>query len=62
MDLILYPHQSGGLNHIATVLTELVEKMDVEKLYELAEKNQEITWKQRLGYLLDILWSSEPCK
>jgi predicted transcriptional regulator of viral defense system len=55
MDLVLYPHQSGELNHIATVLTELAEKMDAEKLFELAEQNQEISWKQRLGYLLEIL-------
>ncbi len=37
MDLLLYPHHSGGLNHIATVINELIENIDPEKLKQLLE-------------------------
>lgn len=53
MDLLNYPHQSGGLNHIATVLSELQEAMHADKLQELAENQPMIAWQQRLGYLLE---------
>lgn len=52
-DLLNYPEKSGGLNHIATVLTELIEAMDSEKLIELAEQIGEKAWLQRLGYIME---------
>jgi predicted transcriptional regulator of viral defense system len=52
MDLLLYPERSGGLNHIATVLSEL-ENIDSDKLLKLAELSGEQSWVQRLGYILD---------
>jgi predicted transcriptional regulator of viral defense system len=55
MDLVYYPQRCGGLNHIATVLSELHEKMQPEKLSLLLETFAELAWKQRLGYLLDKL-------
>jgi predicted transcriptional regulator of viral defense system len=53
MDLFLYPHHSGGLNHIATVLSELVEEIDLEKLIELAKCSEKKFWIQRFGYILE---------
>lgn len=55
MDLFLYPKSSGGLNHIATVLAELVEELNADKLIELSKKLNEISWLQRLGYLLEAI-------
>jgi len=53
MDLMKYPKQSGGLNHITTVLTELVEVIEPDKLLALAKQSKSTIWIQRLGYLLD---------
>lgn len=55
MDLLNYPRQSAGLNHIVTILTELHEAMNPEKLLSLAEKSSILTWQQRLGYILKFL-------
>lgn len=55
MDLLNYPHQSGGLNHIATILAELQESMRPENLLMLAKAQSTLAWKQRLGYLLDVV-------
>jgi predicted transcriptional regulator of viral defense system len=49
MDLLNYPQQSGGLNHIATVLAELKETMQPKNLQSLAEAQPRLAWKQRLG-------------
>lgn len=62
MDLLLYPHQVGGINRIATILTELIEVISAQKLLMLAKSSQETAWIQRLGYILDqieILEKSE---
>ncbi len=53
MDLFLYPNRSGGINHIATVLSELVESIDSGKLLTLAKKSGKKAWVQRLGYMLE---------
>lgn len=59
MDLLNYPQQAGGLNHIATILAELQENIKPDKLLELAEKQSILAWKQRLGYLLEIIGAAE---
>jgi predicted transcriptional regulator of viral defense system len=59
LDLITYSNQSGGLNHIVTVLAELVEKINPAKFLELINKTPHNTWKQRLGYLFDYLGEEE---
>lgn len=54
LDLLRYPHASGGIHHIATVLSDLGKTLDPPKLAFLAlsfEKHHI----QRLGYLLDFL-------
>ena len=53
IDLLNYPNRSGGLNHVATVLSELVESMDENKLISLASKITEKFQLQRLGYILE---------
>jgi predicted transcriptional regulator of viral defense system len=59
MDLLTYPEHAGGLNHIATVLAELQESMKPEKLLTLVESESTLAWKQRLGYILEILGASK---
>jgi predicted transcriptional regulator of viral defense system len=59
MDLLNYPRQSGGLNHIATVLAELYESMQPKPLLDLLESQSTLAWKQRLGYLLEIVGATE---
>ena len=52
LDLVgYYPHCSG-LDNVATVLSELAEEIDAEKL-AAAARTAPIPWAQRLGYLLD---------
>lgn len=53
MDLLLYPSHSGGLNHIATILSELIEAIDPQKLIELVSNIKGKAWLQRLGFILD---------
>ncbi len=60
MDLFLYLHRSGGINHSATVLSELIEVIDLEKLIELAKSSSQHAWIQRLGYVLEQIDSLVP--
>ena len=55
MDLVTYPRHCGGIDYIATVLFELSEKIEPDKLVSLIKETQELTWVQRLGYLFDFL-------
>jgi predicted transcriptional regulator of viral defense system len=52
-DLLNYQARAGGLNHIATVLTELVVAIDSNKLLELANYIKEKAWLQRFGFILE---------
>lgn len=54
LDLLRYPHAAGGLDHIATVLSDLGEKMDSGKLAALASAFERPVI-QRAGWLLDRL-------
>lgn len=58
LDLVGYPHQAGGLNHVATVLSELAEKIDSAKLAAAATAAP-VPWAQRVGYLLDLVGAPE---
>lgn len=53
-DLVGYPHHAGGLDNTATVLAELAESLDAQKLTAIADLSP-IAWSQRLGYLLDSI-------
>ena len=54
LDLLRYPHAAGGIDHIATVLTDLGNNLEPAKLGFLAT-GFETSGVQRLGYLLDYL-------
>jgi predicted transcriptional regulator of viral defense system len=57
-DLVGYPHHSGGLDNVATILAELAERLDPAELARIAELSP-LTWAQRLGYLLDLVEMSD---
>jgi predicted transcriptional regulator of viral defense system len=57
-DLAGYYRHCGWLDNVATVLSELIEVIDPEKLVTVAELSP-ITWVQRLGYLLETVGSEE---
>ncbi len=54
LDLIRYVHAAGGIDTVATALSDLGEKIDGEKLAATAAHFERATV-QRLGYLLDNL-------
>ena len=54
LDLLRYPHAAGGLDHIATVLSDLGGRVDSGKL-ALISRAFERSARQRLGHLLDSL-------
>ncbi|MFI4956519.1 MAG: type IV toxin-antitoxin system AbiEi family antitoxin [Gammaproteobacteria bacterium] len=55
-DLVRYINASGQINNVATVLSELAEKLRINVMATLLESNEvEITDAQRVGYLLDVL-------
>jgi predicted transcriptional regulator of viral defense system len=55
MDLVLYTRQSAGLGNIATVLYELIDSINANKLISLAKLTRGKGWVQRLGYILEQL-------
>lgn len=55
MDLLQNPRKTGGLSHVATVLSELIEVIDPLKLFFLAKQTGNNTWLQRFGYILEKL-------
>ena len=52
-DVMTYYRQCGGLNHQATVLSELTEAIDTKKLVSLAKRSKSLFWAQRMGYILE---------
>ncbi len=53
LELVGYADQSGGLDNVASVLAELVEAIDADRLVSECGRSP-IAWVQRLGYLLDL--------
>lgn len=66
LDLVYYFDQVGGLNRVATVLEELCESIDANKMLDLAKGYSPITTVQRLGFLLEEILNmrdlSDPIK
>lgn len=52
-DVLTYHKQCGGLNHQATVLSELAEAINTKKFLSLAKRSVSLYWIQRMGYILD---------
>ena len=61
-DLFYYSKRSGGLNHIATLLSELIASIDILRVIELAKRLNEKAWVQRLGYTLDNIETEDEDK
>jgi len=58
VDLVGYQRQVGGLDQVATLLSELAERIDPLRLVAAAE-TAPTSWAQRLGYLLEQVGGSE---
>ena len=58
VDLVGYERRAGGLDHVATVLSELAEHLEPERLLAAAQ-TAPVPWAQRLGYLLELLGAEE---
>lgn len=54
IDLAGYPEHVGGLDQVATILSELTSEIDALALAEAAAIAS-ITWVQRLGYILELV-------
>lgn len=52
-DLIRYRNGAGSIDHVATVIAELAERIDAGRLLAIAHKER-MPVVQRLGYLLDL--------
>ena len=53
LELVGYADQSGGLDNVASVLAELVEAIDADRLVSECGRSP-VAWVQRLGHLLDL--------
>ena len=53
LDLVFFSESIGGLNRVVTILEELAETIDPEKLAKAAGRYGQIATSQRLGYLLE---------
>jgi predicted transcriptional regulator of viral defense system len=58
VDLVGYHDRAGGLDQVATVLSELAEVIDPDKLAAAAQ-TAPVPWAQRLGYLLEYIGAGE---
>lgn len=57
-DLVRYREGAGSLDHVATVIAELAERMTATRLADVGRSEGELSVVQRLGYLLDRLGHS----
>ena len=58
-DLVRYRSASGGLNNVATVLSELAESIDSRELLVVAA-SVEVAVVQRTGFLLELVGAHQP--
>ena len=49
-----YPAHAGGLDAVATVVSELIDRIEPSKLAEAA-RTAPVPWAQRLGYVLELV-------
>jgi predicted transcriptional regulator of viral defense system len=60
LDIVFFFDEVGGFNRITTVLEELSESMDAQKIVAAAKRFYQITTIQRLGFLLsEVLQNRE---
>lgn len=55
LNLVTSPQHAAGISNVATVLQDLAEHIEPERLKELAKVNTQSFWLQRLGYLFEFL-------
>ena len=58
IDLVGYEKRIGGLDLVATILSELAERLNPMKLAEAA-RTAPIPWAQRLGYVLECVGAND---
>ena len=58
VDLVGYERRAGGLDNVATVLSELAEIIDPRLLADAA-KTAPLAWGQRLGYILEQVGAAD---
>lgn len=59
-DLLRYVKSAGYLNHVATILSELQEQLDLTRFIQLlATDTLELPYLQRMGYLLELVEAKE---
>jgi predicted transcriptional regulator of viral defense system len=58
LDLVGYESRVGGLGQVTTVLSDLAERIDAQKLADAAH-TAPLPWAQRLGYLLEQVGAAE---
>jgi predicted transcriptional regulator of viral defense system len=58
VDLLGHTQHVGGLDQVATVLAELAEQLDADKLVDAA-RTAPLSSAQRLGYVLNYIGSGE---
>ena len=58
IDLVGYQDHAGGLDLVATVLSELADQIDPQRLVAAAE-TAPLPWSQRLGYLLELVGGAD---
>jgi predicted transcriptional regulator of viral defense system len=55
LDLVEYHQRVGGLSRVSTILYELSESMQSDKLKEILKNKLSLSSIQRLGYILDVV-------
>ena len=55
IDLIRYVRGIGGISRVSTVLSELSEKIEPGKLVDAAQREKNLSYTQRLGFILDFV-------
>ena len=55
LDILKYQKQSGGINQVCEIISQLVELIDEKKILSLSKDMNKFIYLQRLGYVLDFL-------
>jgi predicted transcriptional regulator of viral defense system len=58
-DLVRYRKRGASIDHVATVIAELAERLDAKRLLSIAKREETTPVVQRLGYLLDLTGRGE---
>ncbi|NGX61902.1 MAG: hypothetical protein K940chlam9_01393 [Chlamydiae bacterium] len=58
-DLVAYPQASGGFSNVFTVLSELIESMNLNEFRKFLTTRREFAVLQRLGYLFEQLGNKD---